>query len=991
MILPGLLEKMAEGLAKKAALGAVSAVLGPVADNHRKDAVGAFDAAAAAFFQRYGDEFGTPAASFLASEANLDAVLRSTLPTGRPLSVAQLNREAFADAPAVPEAAAALFVAQFLTEVERRPVLSAVLAQQRRSDVAGENWERLIDRVESLTTAADDGPATDDLRPVDRERWMRYLRRLADRIRPRVVGVHLDVYASPTSNADASLDAGSASARRRPMASFVRDHPALLLLAPPGAGKSNAALALLYDRALDLAAGPLGQDGATVRGIPVFVEPGPGTLLARIAGALHSGGIAGRPLTEGWVRQALAAGALWVVVDDAHRFADPRELDDVASYVPESSLLALGRSVPALRACNLPQAEIAPLTDGQQEAVLLAHLPPGADVWAPRRTLHALRGAGAVAERPQTLLLAALAESDGAHGSLADRRSVFERAFHARMRQEAPRGDGIGDPAVLERVLGAVALHTIADRDLGYRFGELDARAPIARTLAVLKAEGVDASVDLVLGVLRERHLITDKSDGRLGFEHDQWHEYFAAAEVVRTRSALSVIPSRDSRREVARFVATAPVSNGDEGTAFQWSFWHDLILDDLEGAVLCSKAAKAFIREEGSADSSLLSSAEQMSAYRGFLHTYTGILSQHVPRLRLVLPPRTEGQIGLRVFDRAGAPEVTTFKLLSLVALDENGSAPDVQFADGHPSTHQVPGASRPNQAFSVGGFPSRAPAPALVALHRASRGVLDALRDRALWEPDALLCERAFYEAAALAASVSTAASTVVPAEIVVSDVLQRLLEEGISPVAVPPRRGAQWKSSEHLAYDPYGPPPHTLTVTGWRRTLAEMEARGMDASVLRPPVVPPIETVFGSRGPYSKADLDTLTRWSVGFFELVYQTVHAFIEANFPTTSGALHTFRLFPATVVLVPLPDPLGSGSGRTTVLGEVWVWPTSEAGAPLVRVHAATPATDVAAQAAAAGRGSSASIWNVPAGRSMPLYDAVYDVVEREIESFLRP
>ncbi len=972
-MLSELLTSLAVRLPGDAAKGVVARALKGRTEPERTQALAAFDQALAAFFERYGTQFGGPSSSFLAGETNWERTLGSVSPARPLLDAADLTPDGFDGAAAATPEAIAAFVDAFHEAIADQPALAPTLASKRMTRQAQANWDTLHGQVEALVSAALTGPALVTLSEVDRARWMCCLRSTAQRATPRRPSVPLDALLAAETPGLPTSSAPSAS--RVSLSQTIRDHPALVLAAPPGSGKTVAAHACLAERAVEIAAGGLRAGTSPVRHVPVFVEPGPGSLFVRIAHALHAGGLGGGVPTEAWVHEALAAGALWVCVDDAHRLDDPREIADLAAYTPASRLLVLGRDVPTLSAAGIPRASVAPLSFDQQIAVLDAHLPPSEDEVAPYRILSQLGSAAAVRERPLTLALVGRAAAAGAE-NLSDRREVFRMAFRHTVGLESPRTDALADADVQARLLGAVALRTLCDPALGYRFAPLDVRAALAESLRDLAALGVELSVDTALDVLRESHALTQAAGGRLSFAHDQWQEFFAAEELVRSRGRLSSVSTRDSRREVALFAAS--VRPNPARPEFWWTFWHDLVLDDLATASDAVRAAKQLYPDHGERTDPL-SQDEATAAFEAFLTTYEAALAHHAPRLRSALQPHAPGRLGLRILDGFGSFLGPGVPMVAVVGRDSPSIAA-VRFVEGSPFLSPAePGVSWPRSTFSLLGLRSRTRTPGYLATRHLLRGIQDAWADRAFWEPDALLLERAFYEGAALAAaSAGNAAREGALPESIDVEVLQRSLRGAGLVLAPPPRKGGSGLWSPRSAS--FGQPTPPLTVEAWEQTLAELQARSLTTSVLRPPVVPPRHLILAS--PYTDADRGGIIEWSLDYVRQTYETVHALLAANLPTAASAISPYPLFPAVVTLVPEHDPVNP---RSLNMGSMWVWPAQDPLAPLVEVRLAEPEQDLFDDASLVG-GWTNTVWDVPLGGHMPLYDAVYDAVGQRLD-----
>ena len=302
-----------------------------------------------------------------------------------------------------------------------------------------------------------------------------------------------------------------------PIAALLERHRRLLLLGPPGAGKTTTLRCL----ALALATRALAGEPTTPLLIPLASLADAESLPDRI-GAAHG---------ATWERD-LARGELVLLLDGLNevsatrRYTVLRDLDRLLA-TPGARIVVTSRDTPYAHRPGLVVAFLDLLRDPQMHALLALRLPGPGD---------AGRFAAALARWPRLwawgrnpMMLAMLAASGVASGgSLPDNRGRLVEGFVTRVLDREARKGSVVSPVLKQEVLADVAFHTRQRGQLTFRDEQFLA---IARKTARELGAQVDC-VRLLEEVLDGRLLMRDPG-GRLAFEHELYQEYFAARHLA--------------------------------------------------------------------------------------------------------------------------------------------------------------------------------------------------------------------------------------------------------------------------------------------------------------------------------------------------------------------------------------------------------------------------------------------------------------------------
>ena len=956
-----------------------------------KVALEAYEAAAADVLQAYGDRYGTVSTSFLASQGNLDRALLSAWAADQPLRPQDLDGAGFDGVATAPHKMLADFIAAFEARLRSSPLLADVLTQRELAARAKVQWEGIRGELEALRDDLAPRPLIGQEMPAgERARWIRYLHTTAERYAKLEDAVLLDVVGLTT-------DIGTGeNSDRRPF-NEVAISGTVLVTGPPGAGKSSLVGRLVRRAAFAAAAGPLAETGF-VDGqppVPVVVRPGSGSFFDRIAHALHSGGLGGRPLTADWVREALAAGILWVIVDDAHRLDVMDSLADLLDYSAATDILILGRETPALLDMSLPRGRLARLSMDQQDAILRRHLE---DPGRARSVLYDVHREGetkALAERPQTLVLLASAIESQDYRLARDKRELFARAFERRVRSGPARTDGLADPVVVRRLLGAVALKALRTSGSAYAFSAALARKEVGQVVAEMRKEGEDLTRAVVLAWLRERHILveTESGDGILRFEHDQWHEFFAADELLRRGETLGTIPPTDARREIALFLATAAdLTSTIEKRDFWNAYWEHLARENLLFAFLCLRRRKDRYlhgrRFESIADVSRfesqyppLSEEERWADFERYLHVYRDAVERHVPKIKGVLDPKAEGRIGFRV--GGAAKRLSTFggTYNAFVALEDG--APELAAAEDLDFEYRGTGVTRVGQLHSYDSFPSQTALAPVLAIRHLSGQLEKAWSDEALWEPDDLLIERAYAEGAALYGAL-TKGEEPAPPTLEVEPLIRELEQTRVS----------YWRCDV-----PYAKNTRTgsrkVRLDTWKSTLDTLRDRGLQTDCLGLPTGSPRALISHlGDGALTENEVAALKDWSLNYYTRLYETVWDVLHETFPTSVMEIpFARRSLPASVILCPgKTDPLRPEHRYGTVyMGSRWWGRSKREDAPKAEARWEPSYVDAEQLAGQLGTGWWVGSWFFSVKEDwMPLRSGLYHVLRSDMDAIFR-
>ncbi len=784
---------------------------------------------------------------------------------------------------------------------------------------------------------------------------------------------------------------------RLPLLDAVEDNQALLLTGPPGAGKTVALRQVVRQAARQAADGPLAFSGA--EGVfqkfsrlvgdadptgnqppfPVYVSPGDRSVYYRIAIELHSKGVGDSSPSKEWVFEALKEGLLFVAVDDAHRF-DTDELKDLLRYSDRSPILLVGRDTKQLRSLSLQRVTMAPLTDDQQESILSEYLDDRVSV-----AHHALKNdeLQALASRPQTLCLLAQTYAENEH-FYSDKRTLFDEALKQRYKELGGESE-IDELWCVRRFLNSLAFR-MASGTTPYFMSIPKARGNIADTLSVLKKDfGVSGlTVNSVIDTLDERgHLRVGTSNIR--FEHDQWEEFFAAEELVDQGARLDDLGTEEMMREVSLFAASKQTLEDRiwKNRAFWKGFWSMVSHLDPFWALKCERQID--FRERRENDISTVVDVEKIvedidepsdedirSSFREYLDEYKSICNKHFPRLQEIFPPHGEEQISIAVERRSehyGRMKCFTKK----EGLDQDVCVIDdvtdetrwdeiVEWRSSHAALRSI---------------------PILEVMSDIKRNLKRGLKDEKLWESDALLRERAYYEGVSLFQVVS---GEEIPSQF------------HAEPLFIQLQKALSSRSKGTLLKHTTAYREREVKLEDWRTTLEMAKSRGISLKPLSPPIPPPWIKAPPLDGEALQNDeFEALAQWSTDLFESVFRNLHALVEGSFPTTKELFpHYEYLFPALVFLVPeLSDDREhkrpDSRYRDCILGTSHSIQLRDQSAPLVQVQIADEKDQVDKAVEEIGTGNGiVGPWrpnfryDVP-----PIRNRVYRLVRNDLEKLL--
>lgn len=965
----------------------------------------AIDRAAESFHEKHGGRYGGRNDSFLVRRENVEAIIRSTLPGRAPLSGGDLSGEGFEGATEAPVEVREEFVDLLHREMKEDRRLAEILEKQRQRVKADRRWKKLRDELESIREAAEEeewfGQSVDE---GPRSNYLRYLQEIADRFEESAGMVALDVIpgqkdVGPDQEEDRRLiDSEQNGDNRRELQEVLDHRDALLLTGPPGSGKSFMVEQLLWKVAIEAGAGPIADEGFSEEQspIPVYVTPGRGDIFERIGHALHVDGLGDQPFSEEWIRQALQRGILLVAVDDANRFSR-EEIRDLLDYRSSSQVVLSTRDSSRIPREEIQHYQVGPLTEQQAKAVLGPELGEEAEVFYYRtQEDERLR---ALASRPQTLLLLASARTKNSWIP-DDRFGLYDRAFNARHGEENRSGDLTDERWFKRRALGALALRAVETGE-AYSLSLPEARRSVTHALQLLneKGYGVDStSTKQTLEALRQKgHLFADGET--LRFEHDRWLEFFAACELVEREEPLGNIVSEEARREIAFFAGAISTMESEERDQpeFWADFWEQVAALDPFWALICREQQDARYRhdrgpptvgdlEEVRSDLPEPSDSEIRRAFATYAKVYQELRDRHFPRMKEVFPPHAKGRVGVLVErERREGGLPGRGYMHGFVEIDSE--TPRARLVDELEYTYTKGGETVPPSILSSSSDPARGTPPAVVALNRLKDALQKALNKDRLWEPDSLLQERAYFEAAALHRSNLNSKRAAVPTSFDLVE-LQKRLDQSSYRV-----------SKGKLEFSDVGGTRRKVSYSDWTETLKKANRRGVLTQPLEPPFPPPwtvIPTCDGA--PLTEGEIDALTEWSVVYYESLYRTLFKLIKKGFPTTKQWFRSFTdTFPVLVALVLGDREEGQvmrpkNTLSRARLGEVWNIQRRDS--PEEEVEVVVLEGESEARRLAKEKGTT-GVWRT--GWSMkfrpnipPLNHGVYREVRRDLEKLLR-
>lgn len=770
----------------------------------------------------------------------------------------------------------------------------------------------------------------------------------------------------------------------------------LVVVAPAGAGKSEMLRAFAGRAAADALASAALSGGAERIPVPVYVEPRglpPYELIAHALGVCRPGE---PPIRPDDVRRLLGEGRLLLVLDDAHRLG-PDAIRVLLDYQACGTRVVIGsRPAAFLQSFGLPVWEVAPLTASQSEGLVRRW--SGADDTSV--TAAVLASEHALASRPMGLRFLFEAYGGQPWSFGRDRADLFGRVLAARLQKEADRLDSPAiAPEIVRRLLGRLAIERLESADDPYGASPAHVRQALHRAGGTLREEddpvssSVDAESFVRLGLLQA------DPDPRLGtryaFAHDQWHEYFAACELVRTGAPIGTVQAADARREVVRFAASLFGLREEIRRPEVWDrFWGDLAAFDIALAF----EAMTIHRDRRGADGEHVTTArdhiealdgvpaytaeQALGQFRRYLVAYRDLIGRHVPLVKPSLDPKTEDVIGLWI-DGHDLSRLPHHSEVMIGFVPQREGEPDV--AVKTPLEHVFDGGrvGRPLSIHSsmIEGVPRL---PIWRALGTFREELRTACARGELWDPPALLQERAYYQATALIEANTRGRvplSLTVDAEALGDLLGRRDLRSGMV-------RSHQVNVSSRR-----------VDASDLERTLRELDARGLASAFLAPPLPPPWALLNRRHGdgiedsPFTAEEVSAQLDWAVRYLELVYQIRSEVIELSFPTAFGAIDVVgNGHPVHVLVSPLRDrpamrPAMWSAPWSPVMA--WAFFDSSLGAPVVarRVESYDEANAIAA---AAGRVYGNRLQLSPSPTWPPLRIGVYSRLRSSLERFLR-
>ncbi len=722
--------------------------------------------------------------------------------------------------------------------------------------------ERVIGRA--MRTATPQPPGEPDLKG--------YLRNVATL---EAASVTLDVVNPPQRDRR-----NESRPKRQTLAEALDRETALIVTAPAGAGKSVMLRGLVTQMAaMSLAEGSV---------VPVLVEPRDLAPHALIAHALNVRRPDEPPLTEAEAQRLLGAGRLLVVLDDAHR-VNSRTLQLLLDYQSCGTRFVVGgRPSTQLDALGLPVREVALLTQEQKDAL--------APLWSSDPHLpYNLTAEDALASRPMGLRFLIEAYEGEAWSFGRDRADLFGRVLTSRLRSEASHlPDVLTDPEIVRRLLGALALERSSDRDDPYGASPTQVRRAFKSVCDDLHSSGDVRLSPPSPDPFVQLDLLRAEPDPRLGlrytFGHDQWHEYFAACELVRTHAPIGTVRLPETRQEVVRFAAALGGPQEEVAHPDVWDrFWDDLSAFDI---ALAFEALDIQKDRRGPDGRHFTSHADHVAALDGvegygpsralaqlqrYLESYRSLIERHTPLVRRALDPQTTEPIGLWVDgnDMSHLPHWVGVKK-GFVPL--RPGEPDVSVQTPLEYTYVDRRLDRP-RSISTAMYEGIPRLPARRALGKFRRELERACHRGDLWDPDPLLQERAYYQAVALFEA-ETRKREPIPTSIDADALLNQLRKRQY------PRKGALRSHQINVMRV-------DVTVHDLERSLGELAERGLDATTLDPPIPPPWTLLDGRTdgSRFAPSEIAAQTTWAVQYLELVYRIMVEVVERSFPTAVPAI----------------------------------------------------------------------------------------------------
>jgi hypothetical protein len=959
----------------------------------------AINAAAESFHDKHGDKYGGRKNSFLVQEANVQAIIRSTLPGQPPLSPEELSGTGFDGATQAPLKVRDDFVECLHHEMEKRRPLAQILETKRRKEITYRRYRELKTSLDAIRLATEEEKwfgASVDTGP--RSNYLQYLRTIAERFEKSEATVELDVIANQRSSVFSEVVSRKLSVskseqnERRKLLTVLTDCGALIVSGPPGGGKSFLIEQLMWNVAIKAGAGPLAEDGFNKDQcpIPVYVTPGRGDIFDRIAHALHIHGLGNRPFSEEWIREALQQGVFLVAVDDANRFS-PDDLHDMLDYKSSTQIILSCRDSSRFSVSGIQHYQVGPLTSEQAKAVLRRSLGKRAESFY-YQTQEDER-LQALAERPQTLLLLASAKTENSWIPKA-RFGLYDQAFRARHKSEDLSGDLSDKEWFKRRILGAIALKTLETSKV-YSLSRPEVRRAVNHVIRLLNEDGYgigSISIDKILKALTQKgHLFADGE--ALRFEHDRWLEFFAACELVETESALDRIESEEAQREVAFFASAISTMESEvrDRREFWATFWEHVSILDPFWALTCREQIRAHNRLKNKyptlGDLTKIRSTlpeptenEVRESFATYARVYQNLRDKHFPKMKEIFPPYSKGRVGVLVEypkKRLGY----SHGFIDIDSEDERAQLTDeLEYITGRNKK------AVPTFILSSSADPALGTPPAVPALSRLKDALWRAVQNQHLWEPDLLLQERAYFEAAALYFSNLGSKPSNVPASFDIAKLRGRL--QSLSRV----RSGKLELSNIHGSQ-------RKVTYSKWIETLKRAARQDVLLENIEPPLPPPWSIMPICDGEaLDRKEVARLKKWSIQYYELLYRSLFHLIKEGFPTTKHMLPSFaNTFPVLIALV-----LGDRSKETlrrpknnlsrAILGHVWIIQRRDS--PSEPVEVAVLNSNSQARELAEEKGST-GVWrtgwsvsfrsNVP-----PLQNGVYREIRRDLKELLQ-
>lgn len=317
---------------------------------------------------------------------------------------------------------------------------------------------------------------------------------------------------------------GSAPGTRVRIADLVGEVAHLVLVGPPGAGKTTT---------LRLLAGRLAQRwlaGDSPASLPVFIE-----LKEIFGGRRLRAALASRlSCTPAVLDDALAADSYTLFLDGFNEVSEDeqdnaiREIASLMEAHPSTSFVLTSRDLPALRKLRAPVWRVDPLTDAQVDAVLLRVLGSAAAAAEAARIIGSDERLSTWGRNPMMLrMLASIVRKRG--GDLPRNRAhLFWRCVDWILDREERKPGRHTDRALKVRVLSHLAWAT---RAVGLRAFSFDRyRESVSQS-----ADDLGTTID-AWAFLREAcdNRLLSQSGEDYSFSHELYQEYFAAVELKR-------------------------------------------------------------------------------------------------------------------------------------------------------------------------------------------------------------------------------------------------------------------------------------------------------------------------------------------------------------------------------------------------------------------------------------------------------------------------